>query len=215
MHTRHMIDRLIRDGTTVAADGTTHTLSPVAISADEGEALKRWVVREKATSTIEVGLGYAISGLYILEGLISNGGDVRHVAMDPNQGTRFGNCGLLAIEEAGATRLLEFHADESQVVLPRLLGEGRTFDLAFVDGNHRFDGVFVDLAYLGRLVKRGGIIFVDDYQLPGIARAVSFFVKNLGWVVEEVSDEEDLHHWVVLRTATAPDTRPFTHFVEF
>ena len=215
MHTRRVIDRLIRDGTTASADGTHHAVFPVAVSAAEGEALKRWVVREKATCTIEVGLGYAVSALYIIEGLMSNGGEVRHVAMDPNQGTRFGNCGLQAIEEAGATRLLAFHAVESQIVLPRLLSEGRTFDLAFVDGNHRFDGVFVDLVYLGRLVKRGGVIFVDDYQLPGIARAVSFFVKNLGWVVEETSQEEDLHHWVVLRTAVAADTRPFFNFVNF
>jgi hypothetical protein len=26
--------------------------------------------------------------------------------------------------------------------------------------------------YLGRLVRGGGIIFLDDYQLPGVARAV-------------------------------------------
>ena len=215
MHTRRVIDRLIRNGTTVSADSTHHAVFPVAVSAAEGEALKRWVVREKATCTIEVGLGYAVSALYIIEGLMSNGGEVRHVAMDPNQATRFGNCGLQAIEEAGATRRLEFHAVESQIVLPWLLGEGRTFDLAFIDGNHRFDGVFVDLVYLGRLVKRGGIIFVDDYQLPGIARAVSFFVTNLNWVIEETSREEEFHHWVVLRTATAPDNRPFTHFVDF
>ena len=30
------------------------------------------------------------------------------------------------------------------MVLPRLLGEERRFDLALVDGNHRFDGVFLD-----------------------------------------------------------------------
>jgi hypothetical protein len=29
-----------------------------------------------------------------------------------------------------------------------------------------FDGVFLDLIYLGRLVCAGGILFVDDYQLP-------------------------------------------------
>lgn len=41
--------------------------------------------------------------------------------------------------------LVEFHAEESQIVLPRLLAEARRFDLAFVDGNHRFEGVFLDL----------------------------------------------------------------------
>jgi hypothetical protein len=66
--------------------------------------------------------------------------------------------------------MVELHAEESQIALPRLLGEARRFHLAFVDGNHRFDGVFV-----------------DDYQLPAVARAVSFCVTNLDWTLEEVS----------------------------
>jgi hypothetical protein len=95
------------------------------------------------------------------------------------------------------------------------LGEQRRFDLAFVDGNHRFDRVFVDLVYLGRLLRPDGVVFVDDYQLPAVARAVSFFVTNVGWTAEEVSEPDEHHTWAVLRTAETPDTRPFDHFVEF
>ena len=91
----------------------------------------------------------------------------------------------------------------------------RVFDLAFVDGNHRFDGVFVDLIYLGRLVRQGGIVFLDDYQLPAVARAVSFFLTNLGWMLEEVSAADDYHRGAVLRTSAVPDTRPFDFYVEF
>ena len=111
--------------------------------------------------------------------------------------------------------MVEHHAEESQIVLPRFLSEGRTFDLAFVDGNHRFDGVFLDLVYLGRLLMPGAIVFVDDYQLASVARAASFCVTNLGWTFEEVSTGDDRHHWAVLRTSTAADTRPFDHFIDF
>jgi len=110
---------------------------------------------------------------------------------------------------------VEYHAAESQAALPRLFAHGRRFDLAIVDGNHRFDAVFVDLYYLGRLLRPGGIIFLDDYQLPGVARAGSFFTANLGWAVEESCTAEDRHHWAVLRTSTSPDTRPFDYFSEF
>jgi predicted O-methyltransferase YrrM len=110
---------------------------------------------------------------------------------------------------------VEYHAEESQIALPRLLAEGRRFDLAFVDGNHRFDGVFLDLIYLGRLVHAGGIVFVDDHQLPAVARAVSFCTTNLAWKVEEVSTDDDLHHWTVLRTARVPPERSFDHYVDF
>jgi predicted O-methyltransferase YrrM len=214
---RHVIERLVRDGTAVArSDGTTHSLFPVAASAAEGEVLQRWVTREGARRAIEIGLGYGISALFICEGLLRNADpNPRHVVVDPHQATRFANCGLQLLEEAGLAQLVEYHADESQIALPRFLSEGRHFDLAFIDGNHRFDGVFLDLVYLGRLVRPGGIVFVDDYQLPAIAKATSFFLRNLDWGVEEVSAADEFHQWAVLRTADAPDTRPFDYYVDF
>jgi predicted O-methyltransferase YrrM len=214
---REVVDRLARDGTAVArSDGTVHTLFPVAATAAEGEALRACVIREAAARTIEIGLGYGISALYVCEGLLTNGDpNAHHVAIDPHQATRFAGCGLQFLEEAGVAHLVEHHAEESQVALPRFLGEGRRFDLAFVDGNHRFDGIFVDLVYLGRITRPGGIVFVDDYQLPAIARAVSFFARNLGWTIEEVSAADELHQWAVLRTSLGPDTRNFDDYVEF
>ena len=214
---RSVIERLVRDGTAVArSDGTLHSLFPVAASAAEGEALREWVLREEATQTIEIGLGYGISALHVCEGLLGNADPkARHVVIDPYQARRFSDCGLQCLDEAGVAELVEHHAEESQIALPRFLGEGRSFDFAFVDGNHRFDGVFVDLFYLGRLVLPKGIIFLDDYQLPGVARAASFFVSNLGWALEEVSAADDLHQWAVLRTSAVPDARPFDHYVDF
>jgi predicted O-methyltransferase YrrM len=214
---RRVIERLVRNGTAVAiSDGSVHDLFPVAATAAEGEALRDWVVQEGAVSTIEIGLGYGISTLFLCQGLrIGGDATARHVAIDPNQSTRFANCGLQVLDEAGLAEMVEFHAEQSEFALPRFLAERRGFDLAFVDGNHRFDGVFVDLVYLGRLVRPGGIVFLDDYQLPAVARSASFFVKNLEWTVEEVSAEDDLHQWAVLRTGLVPDTRPFDSYVDF
>lgn len=214
---RYVIERLVREGTVVArSDGTVHSVFPVAVSAAEGEALRERVRREGPDRTIEIGLGYGISALFISEGLLANGHEmVRHVVVDPYQATRFAGCGLQVLDEAGITDLVECHEEGSEVVLPRFLGEGRSFDLAFVDGNHRLDGVFLDLVYLGRLVRPEGIVFLDDYQLPAVARAASFCLTNLGWTLEEVSAVDDLHQWAVLRTSEVPDTRPFDHYVGF
>ena len=154
-------------------------LFPVAVSADEGEALREWVIRERAANTIEIGLGYGISALFVCEGLLVNGApDARHVVIDPNQSTRFADCGLQFIDEARIADIVEHYAEESQIVLPRFLSEARSFDLAFVGGNHRFDGVFVDLVNLGRLVRPGGIVFVDDCQRPGGGPASSYCVRQ-------------------------------------
>lgn len=214
---RLIIDRLISDGKMVASlDGSIHDIFPVAASAAEGEALRAWVIKEKAVHTIEIGLAYGISALYICEGLLTNRNQkARHTILDPHQATGFKNCGLQILEEAGVAHLVEYYAEESQIVLPRFVSEDRQFDLAFVDGSHLFDRVFLDLIYLGRLVRPGGVIFADDYQAPAVARAVSFCLTNLGWKLEEASSSDKHHQWAVLRTAREPVPRSFPHFVDF
>ena len=214
---RAVRDRLLREGSIVSgADGSVHPLAPVAIGAAEGEALARWVREERASRTIEIGLGYGVSTLHLCEALLeTSGADARHVAIDPHQRTRFANCGLQALEDAGVRVLVELHEEESQIALPRFVSEGRRFDLAFVDGDHRFDGVFLDLAYLGRLVRAGGVLFVDDYQLPAVLRAVSFFLRNTGWTLQESSSADPDHNWAVLRTPDEPLERAWDYFVDF
>ena len=93
--------------------------------------------------------------------------------------------------------MVEHYPEESQIALPRLVSEGREFDFAFVDGSHLFDRVFLDLIYLGRLVRPGSIIFADDYQAPAVARTVSFCVTNLGWKLEETAPQNNFHQWVI------------------
>ena len=210
---RRVIERLVRDGSVVSrADGTQHSVFPVAVSPEEGEALRDWVAREGAVRTIEVGLGYGVSALHICEGLVLNGDPAaRHVVLDPSQSTRFSDCGLQVLEDAGVRQLVEHHVEFSEIMLPQFLKEGRRFDLGFVDGNHRFDAVMLDLFYLRRLVRRGGIVALDDYNWPGVRRAVSFFVSNLGWTVEETIGD----YAVVLRTALERDKREYWEFVEF
>jgi predicted O-methyltransferase YrrM len=214
---RAVLQRLVTDGSLrAAADGSTHDVRTVSISAGEGAALERWVVREGATRTIEIGLAYGVSALHVCHGLVQSGDPrARHVVLDPFQAGRFANCGLQVLEEAGVRSLVEHLEERSEIALPALLWEGRRFDLAFVDGNHRFDSVFVDLFYLGRLLPEGGVVLLDDYDLPGIRRAVSFFLTNLGWRVEETSPEDDAHQWVVLRTSETSDHRDLRYFVEF
>ena len=198
------------------------TVLPVGIGPHEGGVLLDWVRREGALRTFETGLGHAISTLFMCEGLLANGAGGRHLAIDPYQleslpshRTRYAGVGLRTLEQAGVRDLVEFHPEESQIVLPRLLAEGRRFDLAFIDGNHRFEGVFLDLVYSARLLPEGGIVFVDDAQLPAVRRAVGFCEANLGWVVEDEGSEGE-HEWLILRTGP-PEvfTRPFDRFAGF
>lgn len=197
-------------------DGTEHPVFPVAIDPDEGRALRRWVERASPAAPVEIGLGFAVSTLYLCAGMLVAGRrGWRHVAVDPNQRSWYHDCGLQLIAEAGLARNVEHVSDESQLALPRFVAEGRAHDFAFVDGNHRFDRVFLDLIYLGRLLAPSSIVFVDDYQFPAIRKACAFCRRNLDWTLEEVSPAHPHHQWAVLRTASRPDTRPFDYFVDF
>ena len=219
---RKVRERLFRSGAVVGrADGRSRELFPVAIGEEEGLALREWVRREGALRTLETGLGFAISTLFICEALLANGPEVRHVAADPYQfkalpmhRTTYVGVGLQILEDAGVRDLVEFYAEESQIILPRLLAEGRQFDFAFLDGNHRFEGVFLDLIYTGRLLKEGGVVFIDDVQLPGVARGVKFCVNNLDWTSED-RGKEGSHEWIVLRTGPREAfLRPIDEFVD-
>lgn len=209
-----VLHRTIEQGTiTPGPDRSTQEIFPIAIPGQEGEALQHWVEREHAVRTIEVGFAFGISTLFVCAGLLTNGdGTARHVALDPNQLTGFASVGLHLLEKARVRELVEFHGERSEVALPRFLSEGRSFDLAFVDGNHRFDWVFLDAIYLGRLVRPGGVVMLDDYQLPSVRKAASFCVNDLAWSVEDEGTAGEHHGWVVLRTARPALDRRFDHF---
>jgi predicted O-methyltransferase YrrM len=84
-----------------------HDIYPVAIGEAEGEALRTWVIKEKAVQTIEIGLAYGISALYICDGLkINKSPKIRHTVIDPYQG-RFKNRGLQSLKKARVMGFVE------------------------------------------------------------------------------------------------------------
>ena len=157
--------------------GEPISLSPHSIEREDGEALWELVSAEGAERTIEVGLALGISALWFCQALEARGG--RHVAVDPFQEESWNGAGLRTLREAGVGEVVEVIEEESQLALPRLVGEGREFDFAFIDGDHRFDGAFLDLYYMTRLVRPGGLIVLDDLWMPSIRMAVSYAEKNL------------------------------------
>ncbi|CAD0183321.1 hypothetical protein RUESEDTHA_00185 [Ruegeria sp. THAF57] len=56
-----------------------------------------------------------------------------------------------------------------------------SLDFAYIDGDHRFEGVLKDLNTLASLVKVGGILMLDDYNTgkwwgDGVVRALNCFL---------------------------------------
>jgi len=212
-----IIARLADDGFAVAVlDGKKHDLSPVAMDPKEGEALQAWIKKENPASVIEIGLGYGLAAINTIKALLeSRGEDFSLLTIDPFQDTGFSNIGLQFINEIGVHERTEFHKRPSELVLPELQQQGRKFDFAVVDGTHRFEGVFIDLFYLNNLVAPSSVIFLDDYQIAGVRKAVAFFISNMQWTLEEISEPSETHQWAVVRTRHEPLNRTYKDFVEF
>jgi predicted O-methyltransferase YrrM len=176
------IEQAYRSGHVLDGGGAPVELAPHSIQRGSGATLCDLAVAVGATRTIEVGLALGMSALFLCQAVLPRGG--RHVAIDPFQRESWNGAGLRTLREAGVEELVEVIEDESQLALPRLVGEGREFDLAFVDGDHRFEGVFLDLYFMTRLVKRGGLVVVDDMWMPAVRTAVAYVEKNLGATLE-------------------------------
>ena len=55
------------------------------------------------------------------------------------------------------------------------------FDYVFLDGGHKYETVKNDLVNLLQVIKNGGTIVCDDYNLtyaPGIKKAIDEYVLN-------------------------------------
>jgi predicted O-methyltransferase YrrM len=148
------------------------------------DQLRDLLISEGAQTVVEVGLAYASSALSIGEALVTvDSPHPRHVIIDPFQERDWANAGWDLLCSAGLDSIASLMLAPSSIALPQLLTEGLTADAAFVDGSHRFHEVFVDLYFLRKIVRPGGLIVVDDAWAPSVMTAVRYYERNLGWTV--------------------------------
>ena len=142
----------------------------ISLPERDCDLLRDLLIAERAETVIEVGLAYGNSALAIGEALVTAGRPApRHLILDPYQQEAFSGAGWQVLLSAGLEPIAE------------LLTEGFAADAAFVDGSHRFHEVFVDLYFLRKLVRPGGLVILDDTDHPSVGTAVRYFERNLDW----------------------------------
>ncbi len=180
-------------GTIFGDDDRPYPLGLTSVPDGEGRFVADLVRSERPCATLEIGMAWGMSMLSMLQALFQNGNEFRpHVVMDPSQDSTYHSAALRSLRDLGIADSVEFYQEPSELVLPRLVQEGRTFDLAFVDGDHHFDCVFTDLRFLHRLLRPGGLLVFDDTDWIGVNLACSFAVTNYGYrAVAEFSPNRD------------------------
>lgn len=148
-----------------------------AISSEEGELLSNLIQRLNPKVSVEIGLAYGVSALYICDALAKVKAK-KHYIIDPNQSTEWKGIGISNLERAGHKALITFLEKPSHVALPELLRENVEVDFGFIDGWHVFDQVIVDFFFIDKMLRIGGLLAFDDASWPSIRKALRFVIKN-------------------------------------
>ena len=179
---RKFIERLYGEGIVRGESGTLHSISPASITADRGAFVRDICIAEGATRTLEIGMAWGMSTLFILEALLENGAEPgAHLAIDPYESIEYHGAGRRNLKDAGLEEFVEIREEASEILLPQLIVQKRHFDFAFIDGSHLFDNVFVDLVFVHRLLKPGGVVVFDDTFADAIHLACRFAETNYGY----------------------------------
>jgi predicted O-methyltransferase YrrM len=137
--------------------------------------------------TLEIGMGPGASALLFASYHQEAGHEpLSHTAIDPYQTAGFGSIGLNALKEAGLDSFVSFRGNFSALELPKLIEDGASFGLIYIDGSHLFENAFVDAYFCTSLLTEGGVMLFDDSSTAQILKVVRFQRGNMRAILEEV-----------------------------
>ena len=149
-----------------------------AIKKDEGREIQKIIKKYKFKKCLEIGMAFGISAFYIL----TANKNVSLISIDPFQKDpkQWDSSGLNLIKKLEIEEKHHFIEDKSYIALPQLLntyGENY-FDFIFIDGWHTFDYTLIDFFYADKLLRKDGIILIDDALHKGVEKFVKYIETN-------------------------------------
>ncbi len=209
--THQRLESFYRGDPQPGLDGALHPLDPATkISREEGELLAAYHARLRPAVSIEIGMAYGYSTLFIADAMHEHGYG-QHFVIDPFQRTHWKGIGLTAVDQLGFGHRVRHVDDYSLPALVRMHEQGVRAGFVFIDGMHTFDAAFVDFMCADRLTNVGGIIVLDDMWMPSIRKVASFIRNNLAHY--RVLDTLVTNAFCVMKMGE--DARGWDHFVDF
>lgn len=178
-----LLDTILRDRVVHDAEGRAHRLHSET-SAEQCAFLAGLLNEIGATRCLEVGLAYGISALAICREL-KRRKDPAYYAIDPMQ-SYWKHIGTSNLKAAGYWDFVSFLPEYSDVGLTQLWREGVTLDFAYVDSTKVFDILLVDTHLIGKMLRVGGILVMDDVGFPGIRKLVRLLAQMPQWEIHAV-----------------------------
>jgi predicted O-methyltransferase YrrM len=191
-------------------DGERHHLDEITrISPEQGLWMYRLCREVKANTTLEIGLAYGFSTVYFLAAIRENGVG-HHTAVDPFQ-SHWHGIGRQQSRSLDMSDSFRFIEEKSFSALVHFAERGEMFDVIFIDGDHLFEGAFVDFVLSAQLCPLGGCIVLDDMWMPSIRMAAAFIRSNRKDFEEIATPLSNVAAFRRIGT----DARDWRHYVEF
>jgi predicted O-methyltransferase YrrM len=182
-----VLSEILKTGTTRNASGNGTVKLHSSISPSEGQFLQKIVRQLDPTVTLEIGLAFGVSALFICDALNARNG-TQHIVIDPMQhgGSEedsWQGIGIANLRRAGHSDIVRLIEAPSYRALAELERSGQRIEFAFVDGWHTFDFTIVDFFFIDRMLNLGGVVAFDDADWPAIRKVCRFVKLNLNYSV--------------------------------
>ena len=173
-----VLEEIIKTGNTTAVNGIVQKVIG-QISEEEGNLIQSSIKELQAEVSVEIGLAFGTSALYICEALKKTK-RTKHYVIDPFQmfEDSYGGIGLNNLKRAGYENIIEFIEKPSHTALASLETQNVKVDFAFIDGWHTFDHALVDFFLVDKILRVDGILILDDTDWPAISKVASFISNN-------------------------------------
>lgn len=171
------LQEMFETGQVRLADGTRRRLSS-ATSPEECRCMYALLRKLQPEHAVEIGMAYGASALTILTALRENGSG-RLTSIDPYPKFDSGRLSALgAIERSGLTHLHTHRHGYSHLELPQLVREGAQAQFVYIDGDHSYDGCFVDMYYSDLLLPVGGVLAFDDTGWRSVHKVIRHLLRT-------------------------------------
>lgn len=154
--------------------------STISIKPHEADVLNDLVVEYGVNNALEIGLAYGASAMAMLGANTK----LHLTSCDPFQEVDYQNAGLRKIESAQYEGRHTHISELSDRALPKLLDDNQSYQLIFIDGDHKFSGAFVDFHYASQMVEPGGVIVFHDLWMRALILIKSYIKNNRPDLVE-------------------------------
>ncbi len=146
----------------------------ISVKTSEAEELRNLIQKKGYTTCLETGLAFGQSACYML----SSDTLPTLTSVDPFQEVDYQSIGLKNIAANGFADRHTHIVELSEFALPKLVESGQKFDFIFIDGDHKFDGAFIDFFFASKLLNDGGTIVFHDMWMRSLILAKSYILKN-------------------------------------